>query len=78
MKKQVLGPYIIGSAIIGSAIIWGVSLIGASLMMRGFEDKAQVLTMLSACAGIHLILIWGPLAAALKKLRTQQDDEQSE
>ena len=73
MEKQILGPYIIGSA-----IIWGVSLIGASLMMRGFEDKAQVLSMLSAGAGIHLILIWGPLAVALKKLRKQQDAEQSE
>ena len=73
MEKQILGPYIIGSA-----IIWGVSLIGASLMMRGFEDKAQVLSMLSAAAGIHLILIWGPLAVALKKLRKQQEAEQSE
>lgn len=66
MKKQLLGPYIIGSA-----IIWGVTLVGAAMMMRGFDDRAQVLSLLGAGAGIHLILIWGPLAAALKKLRNQ-------
>ena len=73
MKKQILGPYIIGSA-----IIWGVTIIGASLMMGGFEDKSQVLSMLGTGAGIHLILIWGPLAAAFKKLMKQQEDEQGE
>jgi len=73
MKRQILGPYIIGSA-----IIWGVTIIGASLRMGGVEDKSQVLGLLSAGAGMHLILIWGPLAAAFKKLMKQRDDEQSE
>ena len=72
MKKQILGPYIIGSA-----LIWGLTIVGASLRMGGFENKAEVLSLLSAGAGIHLILIWGPLAAALKKLRSHgaQDGE---
>jgi hypothetical protein len=69
MKKQILGPYIIGSA-----IIWGLVLIGASLRMGGFENKSEVLSILGLGAGIHLILIWGPLAAALKKLTTEGDD----
>ncbi len=69
MKKQILGPYIIGSA-----VIWGVTIIGASLKMGDVADKTQVLSLLSTGAGLHLILIWGPLAAALKKLRKQQDD----
>jgi len=70
MKKQILGPYIIGSA-----MIWGFTIIGASLMMSGLENKAQVLTLLSTAAGIHLILIWGPLAAAIGKRLEQQDVE---
>lgn len=73
MKKQILGPYIIGSA-----VVWAVAIVGASLMMRGFEDKAQVLSLLGACAGMHLILIWGPLAAALKKIRSEQEAAQRE
>ena len=73
MKKQILGPYIIGSA-----VIWGATIIGASLMMKGLEAKTEVLSLLGTGAGLHLILIWGPLAAALTKLRKQQDHEQSE
>jgi Ca2+/H+ antiporter len=70
MKQQILGPYIIGSA-----LIWGVTIIGVSLMLGGFEDKAKVLSTLSTGAGLHLILIWGPLAVALKKLREQRADD---
>ena len=70
MKKQILGPYIIGSA-----LIWGLTLIGVSLAMKGLEDKSQVLSLLSTGAGMHLILIWGPLAVAIKKLRAKPDGE---
>ena len=66
MKKRILGPYILGSA-----TIWGVAIVGASLMMGDFEEKSQVLTLLGTGAGIHLILIWGPLAAAFKKLNNR-------
>ena len=66
MNKRILGPYIIGSA-----IIWGVTIIGASLMMGDLEEKSRVLSLLGSGAGIHLILIWGPLAAAFKKLMKQ-------
>ena len=73
MTKKILGPYILGSA-----LIWGLTLIAASLMLGGFEDKAPVVSLLSAAAGVHLIIIWVPLAAALKKLMSQQDEEQRE
>jgi hypothetical protein len=73
MKKQILGPYILGSA-----IIWGATIVGASLMMPGFENKARVLSLLGSGAGVHLILVWGPLAAALKKLRAELGGEKSE
>ncbi len=68
MRKQLLGPYIIGSA-----IIWGAVMVGASLIMASSQDKTQVLSLLGTGAGIHLIIIWGPLAAALKKLGNRQD-----
>ncbi|MFC1887695.1 hypothetical protein ACFLYK_02695 [Candidatus Cloacimonadota bacterium] len=62
MKKKFLGSFIIGSA-----IIWGTTLIGAAFLMRGFEGKTQVISTLSSGAVIHLIIIWGPLAARIKK-----------
>jgi hypothetical protein len=45
-------------------------------MVFGAALKAdsQAPSLLSTCAGIHLILIWGPLAAAVKKLREKQDE----
>lgn len=70
MKTSVLGPYIIGSA-----LIWGLTIVGATLVMAGVENENQVLSVLSTGAGVHLILIWGSLAAALKKLGRQPGDE---
>ena len=58
----------IGWFIIGSAIIWGAIVIGAALLMRGFENKAQVISLLSTGASTHLIIIWIPLAARIKKV----------
>lgn len=62
MKKKFLGSFIIGSA-----IIWGSVIIGAALQMRGFENKTQVISTLSTGAAVHLIIIWIPLAARIKK-----------
>ena len=39
-----------------------------------FEEKARVSVSLSSSAGVHLILIWVPPAAALNK-HMQRDDE---
>jgi hypothetical protein len=62
MKKKFIGNFIIGSS-----IIWGAVVIGAAFLMRGFENKAQVLSLLSTGAGVHLIIVWVPLAARIKK-----------
>jgi hypothetical protein len=62
MRKKFLGWFIIGSA-----FIWGVVIVVASFMMRGVENRIEVISVLSTGATIHLILIWGPLAARLKK-----------
>jgi len=53
----------LGIFIIGSAIIWGAVLIGCSLKLKGTGCYDQISHILSIGAGIHLILIWGPLAA---------------
>ena len=63
MKKVYIGWFIIGSA-----LIWGMTIIAAALMMPDFESKQRVINMLGAGAGIHLIIIWGPLAAVVSGL----------
>ncbi len=64
MKTSILGPYILGSA-----VIWGATIVGASLLMGGVEASARILSLLGGGAAVHLILVWVPLAAALKKTR---------
>lgn len=70
-----------GYFIIASALIWGMTIIAASLMMGDFIDKQKVLQMLGAGAGLHLILIWGPLAAIIgrmkAKLSKQEEGEET-
>jgi len=59
----------IGMYIIASAIIWGVVIVGCAFKLKGTECFSEITTILSAGAGIHLIFIWGPLAAQLKKMK---------
>ncbi|MCP4581309.1 MAG: hypothetical protein GY839_06800 [candidate division Zixibacteria bacterium] len=66
-KKKIIGVYIIASA-----IIWGAAMIGCSLMLKGTECFSKIATILGTAAGIHLIFIWGPLAAQLKKLNVEE------
>jgi len=61
-KKSILGYYVIGSA-----IIWGAAIIGSALKLKGTDCFNEIILILGATAGIHLILIWGPLAAQWKK-----------
>lgn len=61
-KKNIIGWYIIGSA-----IIWGLTGILISLQLKGTDCFSQIGHIFGGAAGIHLILIWGPLAAQLKK-----------
>ncbi len=69
-KKNILGYYIIGSA-----IIWGLTGIAMSFQLKGTECFNEIGPIFGAAAGIHLILIWCPLAAQLKK---QQGDKEAD
>ena len=71
-KKNILGYYIIGSV-----IIWGAAIIGCALKLKGTDCFNEISLILSGAAGIHLILIWGPLAAQLKKRREENKPEDS-
>ncbi|MCP4569452.1 MAG: hypothetical protein GY841_17895 [FCB group bacterium] len=66
-KRKTVGVYIIGSA-----IIWGAVLLGCSFKLKGTECYQEISYILSAGAGIHLLFIWGPLAAQLKKLYKEE------
>jgi hypothetical protein len=62
----------IGLYIIASAIIWGVVIIGCASKLKGTDCFQEIIYILSAGAGIHLILIWGPLANQFKKLTKEE------
>lgn len=57
--------------IIGSAIVWGATIVGCAVRLKGTECFEQITVILTLGAGIHLIDIWGPLAAKMKKLFTE-------
>lgn len=59
----------IGYYIIGSALIWGAVIYGCSQQLKGTECFDQINLILSTGAGLHLILIWGPLAVLLRKVK---------
>lgn len=56
-----------GAFIIASAIIWGAVIIGCSLKLKGTECYQDISLILTSGAGIHLLFIWGPLAAKFKQ-----------
>ncbi|MCK4978805.1 MAG: hypothetical protein KAS62_00345 [Candidatus Delongbacteria bacterium] len=59
----------IGSLIIGSALIWGATIIGVAAKLKGLEVKGDVVQLMGLASGMHLILIWGPAAAMIKKMK---------
>jgi len=63
----------LGWFIIGSAIIWGVTGILMAIILKGTDCYSKIGTIFGGAAGIHLILIWGPLAAKLKKMRKENE-----
>lgn len=62
-KKKVFIAYYI----IGSAIIWGFTILGCAWKLKGTDCYDQIQTIIGLAAGIHLILIWGPLSFQLLK-----------
>ena len=59
---------LIGAGMLGSAVIWGAVIIGCSLKLSGTECYDKISNALIMGASFHLLLIWIPLAAQLKKL----------
>ena len=59
MKKK---TWAMGALIIVSAIIWGAVILGCSFSLRGTECYTEIQNILAGGAGLHLILIWGPMA----------------
>jgi hypothetical protein len=66
----------IGLFIIASAIIWGAVIIGCSLKLKGTGCFNEISHILSAGAGVHLVLIWGPLAIQFKKKKQEEEKEE--
>ncbi len=69
MKKQ--HAITIGALIIGSSIIWGAVIIGAALILKGTPYKDSIQKLLYGGVIAHFILIWAPLAAAMKKVQKE-------
>lgn len=68
MKKISIGYFIIASA-----IVWGVVIVACAKALGGTPYKEQVIQLLSAGTLVHLLFIWGPLAARISKF-SQGDD----
>lgn len=66
-KKNILGYYIIASA-----LIWGLTIVAAALKLRGTDCYQEISILFILGASFHLIFIWGPLAAQLKKQKEQE------
>ena len=64
-KKNIIGYYIIASA-----LLWGITIVACALILKSNFSKVSLI--LSGAAAIHLIIIWVPLAAQLKKQREQE------
>jgi hypothetical protein len=59
-KKTALTYYMIGSA-----LIWGATILGCALILK--ETFSEISVLLTSAATMHLIIIWGPMAARFKK-----------
>ena len=66
-KKKSLGIFIIASA-----IIWGLVIIGCSWKLKGTECFDEITYILSTGFILHLIFIWGPMAAQFKKIKEEK------
>ena len=62
---------LIGYLIIASAIIWGLVIVGCSYKLSGTECYQEIQTILVLGAAFHLLFIWGPLGAQLRKTKKE-------
>ena len=73
MKKN--NALSVGALIIGSAIIWGAVIIGAAILLKGTPYKESITKLLLGGAIMHLILIWGPMGAVMKKGKDEKGNQ---
>lgn len=72
-KKTISKSHLpLAAGIFGSAIIWGAVIIGCSIKLKGTDCYADIQTALYLGASFHLIFIWGPLGAMLKREKEKQ------
>jgi len=69
-KKNILGYHIIESA-----IIWGLTILGVAFKLKDTGCFGEISYILGIAAVVHLIIIWGPLTAQLKKLGESKNDK---
>ncbi|MBN1117769.1 MAG: hypothetical protein JXA77_11225 [Bacteroidales bacterium] len=60
---------IIAYYIIASSILWGLTIVVTAFLIKSSENATKAITIMGVAAALHLILIWGPLAAQMKKQR---------
>jgi len=58
----------VGYFIIASAVTWGAVMIGCALKLKGTPYYDAISPMLIGGSVIHLLFIWGPLAAHIRKI----------
>jgi len=68
----------IGSLIVGSAVIWGATIFSVASKLKGMEIKSDVVQLLGFASAIHLILIWGPAASMIRKMKLKENKEEKE
>ena len=68
MKKKNIGLFIIFSA-----AIWGIAMLLCSFQLSGSPNKDEIMYILSGAAGMHLILIWGPIGAMFSKMKKEEE-----
>jgi hypothetical protein len=64
----------LGAFIIGSAIIWGAVIIGAAIILKGTPYKDKITHLLIGGVITHLILIWGPIGAMIRKMKKEEEE----
>ena len=67
----------IGVYILASALIWGAVMLGCSFKLKGTGCYDEISSLLSGAAGIHLIIIWGPLVSQLVMSKKRNPEDRS-
>lgn len=66
----------LGALITGSAIIWAAVLLACSFKLKGTECYKEIQNILAIGVITHILVIWGPMGAMLKKMRTDKEQQE--